>query len=185
MGFNRDQFTWVTPVAVFALIAVIGFFYYQRQNRRRQQKEDDALARGLEFLGEDLPSDLPPTFLDVLPESLNVANCVSGYRRGERVLSFNFGSGKAEPSLTAVAVKRRHPERKIVALQGFGVNQVNDWTLLYTSGLLMAGPYGSRLSREVVEELWETLHTVTAADGDASQRAMRSESGLHIAPRHK
>ena len=179
-----DSVPWVGyVVAVLAVVlAGWGFAWYLRRDARSfSHLKEFARGHELDFLGFSLPPDMPPTLLDELPDSLQVRNCFSGYRRGERVVSFDFssGMGRKEHWLTAVAMKRRHPEQAVIAPENFSVCQDGAWTLLYTSQWM-----GFRLNHAVVEELWTGLHTVSAEEGEAMQRSVRSESGLHVAPRH-
>ena len=180
----EDGFHWVRLVVVVAFVvgAVVGVWLVVRRDARRfREAKELARSRGLEFMGASLPPDLPATLLDVLPDSLFVTDCVSGYRRGERVVSFQHGGTvRGGSHLSAVAVKRRHPERPVAVPDKFAMNQVEGWTLLYTSGIT-----GRLVGTEIVEELWAGLHTVTAAEAEAAQKSVRSAGGLHIAPRHK
>ena len=178
----EDGFHWVKLVVVLAFVvgAAVGVWLYVRKDAREfKAAKDGARLRGLEYLGNSLPPDLPATLLDVLPDSLNVSNCVSGYRRGERVVGFDYAAGRGKASMAGIAMRRRHAEKPVTVPEKFAMNQVDDWTLLYTPGWL-----GFRVGQELVEELWAGLHTVSVAEGEAVQKSVRSESGLHIAPRH-
>lgn len=178
----EDGFHWVKLLVVVAFVvgAAVGVWLFVRRDARQfREAKELARSRGLEYLGASLPPDLPATLLDVLPDSLYVTNCVSGYRRGERVVSFDYAAGRGKASMTGVAMRRRHAERPLNVPEKFAMNQVEGWVLLYTPVWL-----GFRVGQDLVEELWAGLHTVSVAEAEAAQRSVRSAGGLHIAPRH-
>jgi hypothetical protein len=177
-----EGFHWsgiVGPFLVLLAVAVALAVYLRRDARGFKKAKESARERELDFLGSSLPPDLPATLLDVLPDTLEVSNCYSGYRRGERVVSFDYGAGRGKHPLTAVAVKRHSTEMPVSVPEKFAMHQVGVWVLLYTPVAV-----GFKVGQELVEELWNGLHTVSVEQGEALQRGVRSESGLHIAPRH-
>jgi hypothetical protein len=181
MRYAGNGTDWIVP-GLIALAA--GFYIAQDRWMARGRLTVEAFAReqGLDFMGQDLPSDFPAELLEKLPRSLIVRNCVAGERRGERVVAFEFGEGygKQQKWVTAAAAERVHPEKPVLLRLGDLRYDAGAWVMVVHGGVLV------RRTRVVgMLKLMDKLQTTSEEEAEALKGRVKSERDLHVYPRER